>query len=158
MGKFFDDLFDDLKLYTRQMAWWNATPKRKKKAGKHAAEREVAMPTRAARAKEQGDDLYFPPLPAEVSYLLGYLQSMGYVERTMAGTQCLSHQEMAAWCQLHGVALWPWEVSVLRAMSNEFAQELAASEDYQRPPPWSPEGEQIDRAAVARRVKEALRG
>jgi hypothetical protein len=97
-------------------------------------------------------------LPDAVRYLLEYLQSLGYVEHGMGGPLRLSHQEIAAWGQLQGVALQPWEVDVLRGMSQDFAQELVDAEAHTRPPPWSPTPEQIDRPEVARRIKDVLRG
>lgn len=156
MGKFFGDLFDDLKLYARQCAWWNARPKRTVKIGKQ--EREEVLPTRVAQADAKDERPYFPELPEEALYLLQYLQDLGYVEQGFGGPVRLSYGEIAAWASLCGVALWPWEVAVLRDMSDAFARELVAAEDWQRPAPWAPKAEQIDQKVLERRIKGVLRG
>lgn len=155
MGKFFGDLFDDLKLYARQIAWWNAPRKRVEKVGK--TEREIELPKRAVAAGDKGDLLYFPPLAQEARYLLEHLQSLGYVQPGMGGPMRLTHQEICAWSELHGVALWSWEVTALREMSGEFASELIAAESEKRPPPWSPSPDQVDQVELVARIKNVLR-
>ena len=154
--KFFGDLFGDLMLYARQIAWWNATPKRRDKLGK--TEKEIVLPIRAQQAQDKGDVPYYPPIPSEVSYLLSHLEGLGFSEVGMAGPVPLSWQEIAAWSHLQGVELNPWEATVLRSMSEQFVRELAEAENHLRPPPWSPEPEQIDQQELAQRIKDVLRG
>lgn len=156
MGKFFGDLFDDLKLYARQCAWWNARPKRTIKIGKQ--EREEVLPTRLKQAEDKGEVPYFPPLPVEVHYLMGHLQGIGYVEHGMGGPLRLTHVEIAAWCALYGIELRPWEVHVLREMSDAFARELVAAENWQHPAPWAAAPEQVNQQALVHRIKDVLRG
>lgn len=121
-------------------------------------EKDVQLPPRAEQAKAREAEVYYPPLAGEVRYLLEYLQALDYVEPGMAGPVRLSYREIEAWTQLSGVSLRPWEVTTLRAMSAEFAREIRAAEDPKHPAPWAPEPEQLDRKAVARRIKDALRG
>lgn len=156
MGKFFSGLADELILYTRQIAWWSASQTLKQKVGKE--EREIALPCRAKQAREKGFDLYYPPLSMEVGYLVEYLESFDYVEPGLHGPLRVSFHELGAWACLNGIDLKPWEVTMLRMMSAEFASELAAADNPQRPPPWSPAPQQIDRRALAQHVKGVLRG
>ena len=138
------------------MAWWNASQKRIDKVGRTT--REVKLPRRSEQAREKGEDPYFPPLVEEAHYLLEYLRALGYAAAGVAGPTCISFTEIDAWARLSAVSLHPWEVTILRALSSEFVSEIGAAEDHLRPAPWSPEPEQIDRKALASRIKDVLRG
>lgn len=116
------------------------------------------MPPRIDEVQRQDTEAYYPDLNDEVRYLLDYLQAMDYVEQGMSGPVRLSFAEIEAWAQLAAVELLPWEVSVLRAMSSAFASEVRAAESINRPPPWVPVPEQIDRVKVALHVRSVLRG
>lgn len=143
-------------LYIRQLAWWNVGQKRIDKVGK--TEREVKLPSRAKQAEEKEMEIYYPPLAPEAVYLVDYLRSLDFIEPSMGGPIRLSFAEIWSWARLNHIALKPWEVTILRQLSTEFASEVTAAENPQRPAPWVPEVAPVDQKALARRIKDLLRG
>ena len=122
------------------------------------SEREVKLPSRAAKALEDDAEIYYPPLAPELGYLVEYLRRLDFIEPGAAGPVRLSFTEIRSWAQLSGVQLKPWEVDLLRQMSTEFVSEVNAAENPQRPAPWMPVDALQEKQAIARRIKDVLRG
>lgn len=97
-------------------------------------------------------------MAAELEYLVGYLSRLDFIEPGAAGPVRLSFTEIRSWALLSGVQLKPWEVDLLRRMSSEFVSELNAAENPQRPAPWLPSDGLQEKMAIARRIKDVLRG
>lgn len=53
----------------------------------------------------------------------------------------VSFSEIAAWCDLTGVALTSWEAETLRLLSAAYGSELQAAKDPKRPAPVPEDGE-----------------
>lgn len=122
------------------------------------SEKEVTLPSRARQALDKDAEIYYPPLPAELSYLVEYLRRLDFIEPGMAGPVRLSFTEIRSWAVLCGIQLKPWEVDMLRQMSTEFVSEVNAAESPLRPAPWMPSDGLQAKVAIARRIKDVLRG
>jgi hypothetical protein len=61
--------------------------------------------------------------PEGAEYLWGYFQSMNTRRSSNGYTlNAISHQELQAWAQLHGVELAPWEAAVLDQLDLIYLQ------------------------------------
>jgi len=135
----------------RQLAWLNAAPHR---------EGDKSRPvSRLQRMRtDRADPRYMPemPDPGGAAYLLAYLFELGPASSTGMGTAPITHHELAAWRDLTGTPLQPWEARFLRALSREYVAEAAAAEDPMRPAPWStqPSTEQLH--VVARSLRDEI--
>lgn len=106
-------------------------------------------------------DPYYPPIPDCCAYLVAHWRDLGRVTSNGMGATRLSCLEIAAWMALNGHELEPWEVDLLRGMSNAFLAESHAAEEPARPAPWvleDPELLKAEKAATAKNVRLALRG
>ncbi|MBB6578010.1 hypothetical protein HNP33_002078 [Comamonas odontotermitis] len=118
----------------------------------------MKLPSRAKQAEEKGSEVFYPPLSPEAGYFIDYMLSLDFIEPGMAGPVRLSFTEIYSWSKLHGVQLKPWEVTLIRKMSTEFASEVSAAESPQRPAPWTPEVVAVDQTKLASHIKDVLRG
>jgi hypothetical protein len=98
-----------------------------------------------------------PPIDYEVRYLTDYLFEAGPVMSGAMAAAPLTHIEIQAWSQLSGIELSPWEARTLRQLSCEHIVESSRASKPDCPPPWSPKAEQIDRPAVAKKIKGLFR-
>jgi hypothetical protein len=151
VGKFSAEVGEELTLYARTSAWWSAGRRRKTKAG------EESVPSRLADEKEKRGDGWQPEMPeVRAPHVIGYLFEMGPLASGGMGPAPLSHQEIAAWCDLTGIRLSPWEVRTVRQLSRDYLAELHEAEDPKRPAPWRPEAPDV--GVVAQDMRAALRG
>ncbi|MBK8916356.1 MAG: hypothetical protein IPM64_17465 [Phycisphaerales bacterium] len=93
-----------------------------------------------------------------LAYLVEYLFEVGPVESGGFGPQPLSHLELLAWQTNMRRWLQPWEISLMRRLSAEWAAQLHKSEDHDCPPPWT--GEELsdrERENVAVSLRDAIR-
>lgn len=88
-----------------------------------------------------------------MAYLATHWRDLGRVSTTGMGAARLSCLEIAAWVDLTGNVLEPWEVDALRAMSSAYLAESHAAEDPARPSPWSQEDIEALRAEKAEKAK-----
>lgn len=65
------------------------------------------------------------------AHVIDYLFRIG----PLPGGEVVSFSEIAAWCDLTGVALTSWEAETLRLLSAAYGSELHAAKDPKRPPP-----------------------
>ena len=65
--------------------------------------------------------LDLPLIPFELEYLMGWFWDIrNAIGGNGFGANPISFSEMKAWCELNGIVLSPWEVSLLRKMDTEF--------------------------------------
>ena len=135
----------------RQLAWLHAAPHREGDKTRPVARLQRMRTTR-------GDPGYMPELPDPgcAAYLLAYLFEVGPASSTGMGPAPITHQELAAWCQVAGVPLQPWEARFLRALSREYVAEAMAAEDPMRPAPWSTEPTTEHLQVVARSLRDEM--
>ena len=117
--------------------------------------------SRLARMRvDRKDEDYEPPLPNidGMMHVLGYLFEIGPVMTGAMGPAPITHTEIDAWQANTGVDLAAWEARVMRRLSIEYIGEMQRAEKPDCPPPWTPpEVPQLDRAAVSRKVQNAMR-
>lgn len=91
---------------------------------------------------------------------MSLFHSAGSATQTGQGLVPLSWQEIEAWvkCQALTDVLTPWELGVVRIMSEAYASEYAQAYDPKRPMPYSPRVDlsEVDRVAVADKLKNIL--
>ena len=93
----------------------------------------------------------------DAPYLLDYWQDMGMVGSGAAGAVPLSATDIYAWSNLSAVELTPWEFSVLRQLSQNYAAYLHKSENPDEPPPYGALVQDFDRDLVAKKVSNAFK-
>lgn len=116
-------------LYVRHTAWLNAVPQREGKSD--------LPPNKASRRKTlevEGVAIEMPPLDCE--YLIGYLFDIGPTMAAGMGNGPVTYSEIEAWQRISGVTLLPWEASLIRRLSGEYAAESFEAGKQDRPPPF----------------------
>lgn len=93
----------------------------------------------------------------DAPYLLDYWQDLGLVGAGAAGAVPLSASEIYAWSSLYGVELTPWEFSVLRQLSQNYAVYLNKGENPDEPPPYGALVQDFDRELVSKKVANAFK-
>jgi hypothetical protein len=88
--------------------------------------------------------------------------SAGTATQTGMGLVSLSWQEIAAWVQCAGYEdiLTPWELSVIKRMSEAYAAEYSQASAPMRRKPYEPEVDldEVDRDEVVNKAKNILSG
>lgn len=90
-------------------------------------------------------------------YLIAYWEDIGMAQIDGSGTSPLTATEIAAWQQITGTELLPWEFHVLREMSRAYLRQLHESEKPECPPPYGDPATLIDRESVGKKVASAFR-
>jgi len=121
-----------LTLYVRQMAWLAATPK--PPAGSSREKRGLGA--KISRAEQMKKDKITPQMPPNpMPHIIERLIEIGLTEPAGMGMAPLSWQTIAAWSDLTGVALSPWEARLLRHLSTAYLGEFNRAGDETYPPP-----------------------
>lgn len=99
-----------------------------------------------------------PPLPPlwRGEHLLGYLWEAGPVMGGGMEAAPLTFGELAAWQRAAGIELQPWEATLLRRLSREYAAEAAVAGAADRPAPYTT-APTIDRDDLSRRLSREFR-
>lgn len=144
MGKFHQGLIEEISLHVKQLAWLHAYPKDKKG--------ERAKKSRLENSRDMGADILLPPCPAP--YLVEWLFEIG-----PGGDEPIGYRDFAAWQELSGVELLPWEARALRRASQEYLSMAHRASEPDCPPPYTGLEDQREAArdAVAKKV-DALFG
>lgn len=113
----------------------------------------------ASADKSRAADDYAPDMPGVdgAEYLLGYLFEIGPTVAAGMSAGPITHEELRAWMHNIGVELRPWEVRILRRLSCDYLAESHRAEKADCAAPWRPVEVVIDRAAVADRMRNAIR-
>lgn len=114
------------------MAWLAAVPKppagsRREKIG------TGAKISRAEQMKKNGIVPQMPPNP--MPHIIDRLVEIGLTEPAGMGMAPISWRTIAAWSELTGIALSPWEARLLRHLSVEYLAQFNRSELETCPPP-----------------------
>lgn len=138
MGKFYEGLESELKLYARQAAWLNAPQKG----------------SNTARIERMEADGQVPDLPqCAAMHMIGYLYEVG----PMMQSGPVTHGEIESWSRNTARTLSPWEARTIRALSVAYVTEHFAAADPSRPAPYQrQEPVEQNRKAVERQVKNAM--
>lgn len=152
MGKFLQEIREELSLYVRHSAWLNAkveVPTAQKIAGK------TVPHSRLEDTRKVMKDEFFQPVmpPLELPHLVVYLWGAGPTIDTAFGPQPLSHLDIQAWRANSGLDAQPWEAEAMRELSREYLVQLNLAAKPDCPPPWLgglPQRER--RMAVANKV------
>lgn len=149
MGKFFDGLFKDLRLYVRQAAWLHTAPL--SKDGSPQLSR-LAQLQRARR-----DATFHPEMPhVDASHVLGYLFEIGPVLPGGMGPVPLTHTELLAWQQNVGIELQAWEARCLLQLSREYSAQAALAQSSACKPPWEA-ANSLQKQNAAANMKSAIK-
>lgn len=152
MGKFYEQLLEELSLYIKQCAWLNTAPTPKKAALSSAKANTSKPPTRmeSLQAKGLTPDI---PDPGLASYLAGYLFEVGPVAHGGMGAAPISFTELQAWQQATGVDLTPWECKALRRLSFDHIAAGQDAQDEDSPAPYAAPITEDRRSHVADAVR-----
>jgi len=72
----------------------------------------------------------------EARHLIDLLMEIGPTVPSGFGPVAIGWREIEAWQAVSGVELAPWEAGMIRRLSGEYAAELHAAEDEDRPAPY----------------------
>lgn len=90
-----------------------------------------------------------PDLPdIEDHRFVALLMEAGPIEAAGMGVSGLSWREIEAWQSRCAIDLEPWEVRLIRRLSQAYASELSAAADPDRPPPYAEELDEDRRELV----------
>jgi len=128
----------------RQVAWLHATPER----APNGPERQ----SRIEEMKARGETPLLPNNPAP--YLTDWLFDVGPIN----GDALVGYGDLAAWQQIAGIELLPWEAKLIRRLSAEYSNERYRARKADYPAPYSGALDDIvaNRAAVDAKVRSAF--
>lgn len=95
--------------------------------------------------------------PVDAGYLIGHLWEIGPAMSGGMGPAVISHQDIAAWQDLIGIELQPWEARALRRLSRDYVAELHRAEKADAAAPWEPEDYMPDLSGVAMDMRAQMR-
>lgn len=103
-----------------------------------------------------------PPVD-DLEYILNLWHEAGTVGSSGMGIMRLSWQEIKAWLEVRDIneelPLAPWEIDLVRELSAEYAGEYSLASDKTREAPYTVgDIKEIDRSAIASKVKNVLSG
>lgn len=103
---------------------------------------------------QETQEIPYPELPKGAEYLVSLLHSAGTATQTGMGLIPLSWQEIQAWVVCSGLedSVTPWELGVVRRLSEAYSSEYAQAQAPRRPMPYQPVVEEIDREAVQAKI------
>jgi hypothetical protein len=139
----------------RYAAWLHTAPERAK-----SDKSTEPNPTRIEKMRLDRKDPDFQPEmpPVECGgYLLTYFWEIGPVMPGGMSSAPITHFEIAAWAALVDIRLQPWEARLLRSLSREYLAQCRLAEKATCEAPWKPEDHQVDKNAVAKSMREAIR-
>lgn len=102
---------------------------------------------------------YLPEMPPVDTggYLLAYFLEVGPAMAAGMGSAAITHQELRAFQDNIGLELAPWEIRILRRLSNDYLNASYLAEKSDCRPPWLPDGKDVDHSGVARSMQQAIR-
>lgn len=105
-----------------------------------------------------GDVPILPPNPAP--YLSDWLFEIGPTVAAGMGEGRLGWRDLAAWQEISGIELMPWEARLLRRLSGEYADERHEAKKNDRLAPYGGNRDDIAarRAMVDRKLQAAFAG
>lgn len=103
--------------------------------------------------RNNGDAPLFPRNPA--AYLTEWLFEIGPSVAGTMGESPLGYRDFAAWQEISGVALMPWEARILRRLSGDYLGQRHRAEEPACPAPYAGEIDDIaaNRARVSQQIK-----
>jgi hypothetical protein len=101
---------------------------------------------------DKGGTPFLPKNPA--SYLTDWLFEIGPTSAGSMGEGPLGYRDFAAWQDISGIDLMPWEARLLRQLSIEYAMTRHKAEEQAFPAPYSGEVDDVvaNRDVVAKQV------
>lgn len=131
----------------RQVGWLHAAPE---KSNPHDKTEPVS---RIEAMQRRGETPLLPPNPAP--YLTDWLMEIGPVTYSAMGSSPIGWPDLAAWQDLTGIELEPWEARLLRRLSGCYAAETQAAKKRDRAAPYTGTAPEIvnGRDLVARKVR-----
>lgn len=145
---FYEWLGERLSLYVRQQAWLQATPKHDKVSGRQDG---------TSRLQQMRADNLTPDLPDNPApYLIEWLFEIGPVVPAGMGMASIGWRDLAAWQDVTGIELDPWEARLLRRLSAEYHVQAQKAEKPDCPAPYTAASIELNRDAVDRKVRNAF--
>lgn len=90
-------------------------------------------------------------------YVIGLLHESGLMSTNGMGPVPISWLEIDAWLRTANLDLSLWEKLTVKRLSEEYVSELLQASDKNRPAPYVPEKDDIDREAVANKILSIFR-
>ena len=108
-------------IYVRQLAYYRTTPEKTK--------------TSRFEIYQRGSGIEFPPIE-HGAYILQYLEELGYCKSGFNGLVPLDFTEINAYMQSTSTELLPFEVLLLRKLSNAYVSQ-SYDKDVNAVPPYA---------------------
>jgi hypothetical protein len=156
LGKFYEGIRQDLILYARQLGWFHSTPEKPKPTGIQSEAAKEKTLTRGEQIEANGGKPLMPNLD-EAAYIVSYWQDIGVVGAGAMGPVPLANTEIAAWVELSGIQLTPWEFATIKEMSRLYLASLHDGQKPDCPPPFGDPVNEFDREQVGKKVGNAFK-
>lgn len=156
MGKFYEQLLEELTVYTRQIAWLHTAPNPKQDAANTTNHVDPPMTRlQTLRAQDAQPDI---PAAGPGAYLVDHLFDAGPLVSTGQGSAALSWRDMAAWQSGTGIELQPWEARIVRALSHVYLSSAIAAKSPDCPAPYAEAPAPDQRTRVANSLRAIFGG
>lgn len=97
--------------------------------------------------------------PATAPWVVEKLMEVGPVVSAGMGPGPITWRDIAAWQEVTGFPLDPWEARLLRTLSIDYLTMMNEARKLDCPAPWVPLRQgSVDRDAVERKIRGALQG
>ena len=104
-----------MKLYARQLAWLNGSPKK-------AGSKDKSSLTRLEIIQKEGREIDIPDVA--VRYVVDWLNELGWGMSGGMGLVALSASEVYAWAMMNDLKLEPWEFKAIREGSRAYVSQV----------------------------------
>ena len=149
MGKFYEQLLEELTVYTRQIALLHTAPNPKQAATNEPIDQPM---TRLQTLRDQNTQPDLPPVGLG-AYLLEHLFDAGPLISTGQGSAALNWRDLAAWQVGTGIELQPWEARIVRALSHVYLGSATAAKHPDCPAPYAEAPAPDQRTRVANSLR-----
>lgn len=135
MGKFHEELGEELSLYVRQTAWLQAVPRAEENRSLATGGRKVEKKSRLEEFRDAG---LFAPLPDNPApWITDVLMEIGPTEAAGMDREIISWGTLGKWQTQMCVTLEPWQLRLLRRLSAAYLAESRKATDPKSPSPFA---------------------
>ncbi len=134
----------------RQLAWLHSTiaPKECK------SQKNSSVIQRWEKIKSNGGRVDMPPIDTG-EYLIEYLWEVGLTNENGIQSSAITYSEINAWQEACRINLQPWEVGIIKKLSEDYILEVNRAKDPECGAPYG--NPDFDRTVISKKIGSAFK-